>query len=146
MTVSISWLMATGPKMNNDCSLVTFDYLIFYGIYPLVIDLDQILGLYSLSGGTSYSKISWSFEATRFVFRLFESPGNLTGMHTTLNQCRRPFCYKHDRVTAQPQRLCLVCESPVISDTIQNPIHLFVKRQLPIHYIFFVNYQYPFYG
>ena len=36
-------------------------------------------GLYSLSGRTSYRKISWSIEATRFGFRLFQSLRNLTG-------------------------------------------------------------------
>ena len=37
------------------------------------------LGLYSLSGKTSYGKISWSLEAARFGFRLFQSLWNLTG-------------------------------------------------------------------
>ena len=36
-------------------------------------------GLYSLSGKTSYRKISWSLEAARFEFRLFQSLWNLTG-------------------------------------------------------------------
>ena len=36
-------------------------------------------GLYSLSGKTSYRKISWSLEAARFEFRLFISLWNLTG-------------------------------------------------------------------
>ena len=35
-------------------------------------------GLYSLSGRTSYRKISWSLEAARFGFRLFLSLRNLT--------------------------------------------------------------------
>ena len=39
----------------------------------------QSLGLYSLSGRTSYRKISWSLEATRFGFRLFQSLWILTG-------------------------------------------------------------------
>ena len=37
------------------------------------------LGLYSLSGKTFYGKISWSLEAARFGFRLFQSLWNLTG-------------------------------------------------------------------
>ena len=37
------------------------------------------LGLYSLSGKTSYGKISGSLEAARFGFRLFQSLWNLTG-------------------------------------------------------------------
>ena len=36
-------------------------------------------GLYSLSSKTSYRKISWSLEAARFGFRLFQSLWNLTG-------------------------------------------------------------------
>ena len=41
----------------------------------------RVHGLYSLSGETSYRKISWSLEATRFGFKLFQSLWNLTGMH-----------------------------------------------------------------
>ena len=37
------------------------------------------LGLYSLSGKTSYRKISWSLEAARFGFKLFQSLWNLAG-------------------------------------------------------------------
>ena len=37
------------------------------------------LGLYSLSGKTSYRKISWSLEPARFGFKLFQSLWNLTG-------------------------------------------------------------------
>ena len=36
-------------------------------------------GLSSLSGRTSYRKVSWSLEAARFVFRLFQSIWNSTG-------------------------------------------------------------------
>ena len=36
------------------------------------------LGLYSLSGKTSYRKISWSLEAARFGFKLFQLLWNLT--------------------------------------------------------------------
>ena len=39
----------------------------------------SLLGLYSLSGGTSYHKISWSLEAAWFGFRLFQSLWNLAG-------------------------------------------------------------------
>ena len=38
-----------------------------------------VLGLYSLSGRTSYHKISGSLEAARFGCRLFQSIWNLTG-------------------------------------------------------------------
>ena len=48
-----------------------------YGIFPHA--LNSMLGLYSLSGKTSYCKISWSLEVARFGFRLFQSLWNLTG-------------------------------------------------------------------
>ena len=45
---------------------------------PLAIsnDSNANLGLYSLSGRTSYPKISWSLEAARCGFRLFQSLWN----------------------------------------------------------------------
>ena len=39
----------------------------------------QYQGLYSLSGKTSYHKISWSLEAARFGSKLFQSLWNLAG-------------------------------------------------------------------
>ena len=36
-------------------------------------EFSKLQGLYSLSGKMSYRKISWSFEATGFGFRLFQS-------------------------------------------------------------------------
>ena len=42
------------------------------------------LGLYSLSGKTSYRKISWSLEAARFWFKLFQSLWNLVGTSAAL--------------------------------------------------------------
>ena len=53
----------------------------FIVYWMLFVDngLQCILGLYSLSGRTSYRKISWSLEATRFGFILFQSFWNLTG-------------------------------------------------------------------
>ena len=41
-------------------------------------------GLYSLSGKTSYRKISWSLEAARFGFKLFQSLWNLVGTSAAL--------------------------------------------------------------
>ena len=46
--------------------------------------LDTFLGLYSLSGKTSYRKISWSLEAARFGFKLFQSLWNLAGTSAAL--------------------------------------------------------------
>ena len=39
----------------------------------LTFDTDHDQGLSSLSGKTSYRKISWSLEAARFGFKLFQS-------------------------------------------------------------------------
>ena len=51
-----------------------------------------ILGLYSLSGQTSYCKISWSLEARIFRFRLQQSLWNLTATSTVaLPRCLSNF-------------------------------------------------------
>ena len=42
------------------------------------------LGLYLLSGKTSYRKISWSLEAARFGSKLFQSLWNLAGTSAAL--------------------------------------------------------------
>ena len=44
----------------------------------------SVLGSVSISDKTSYRKISWSFEATRFVFRIVQSLRNLTGTSAAL--------------------------------------------------------------
>ena len=49
-----------------------------------LIGLPPFLGLYSLSGKTSYHKISWSLEAARFEFKLFQSLWNLAGTSAAL--------------------------------------------------------------
>ena len=46
---------------------------------PQFLYVNIILGLYLLSGRTSYRKISWSFEAAGFRFRFIQSLWNLTG-------------------------------------------------------------------
>ena len=43
-----------------------------------------VQGLYSLSGKTSYRKISWSLEAARFGLKLFQSLCNLAGTSAAL--------------------------------------------------------------
>ena len=60
-------------------------------------------GLYSLSGKTSYRKISWSIEAARFRFRIFQSLWNLTG---TLAAALRDACqiserYAHNNIQSR---------------------------------------------
>ena len=59
-------------------------YLVFYGGYLLKHIFISTLGLYSLSGKTSYHKISWSLEAARFGFKLFQSLWNLAGTSAAL--------------------------------------------------------------
>ena len=44
----------------------------------------RLQGLYSLSGKTSYGKISWSLEAARFDIKLFQSLWNLAGTSAAL--------------------------------------------------------------
>ena len=78
------------PPRNSDTNLV-FN-VVFYCCYiwsvGQTVDMAAILeamalmwhqGLYSLSGKTSYRKISWSLEAARFGFKLFQSLWNLAG-------------------------------------------------------------------
>ena len=50
-------------------------------------------GLYSLSGKTSYRKISWSLEAARFGFKLLQSLWNLAGTSAAL----LPMCLSNFR-------------------------------------------------
>ena len=60
------------------------DYFLFsIEIYELS-DLLDFQGLYSLSGKTSYRKISWSLEAARFGFKPFQSLWNLAGTSAAL--------------------------------------------------------------
>ena len=51
--------------------------------YCVVVN-DSILSLFSLSGKTSYRKISWSIEAARLGFKLFQSLWNLAGTSAAL--------------------------------------------------------------
>ena len=48
-------------------------------------------GLYSLSGKTSYRKISWSLEAARFRFKLFQLLWNLASTSAALPRCLSNF-------------------------------------------------------
>ena len=54
----------------------------------------RTMGLYSLSGKTSYRKMLWSLEAARFVFRLFQSLWNLT----TISAAMLPRCLTNFRM------------------------------------------------
>ena len=55
--------------------------LVYFAPNPTEI---HYLGLYSLSGKMSYRKISWSLEAARFGFKLFQSLWNLAGTSAAL--------------------------------------------------------------
>ena len=59
----------------------------------------KYLGPYSLSGKTSYRKISWSLEAARFGFKLFQSLWNLAGTSAAL----LPRCLSNFRAIRQLQ-------------------------------------------
>ena len=60
----------------------------------------QTQGLYSLSCRTSYRKISWSLEAARFGFKLFQLLWNLTGT----SAAALPRCLSNFRVIRPLQR------------------------------------------
>ena len=62
---------------------ITYDMLDWYPLSRVGVS-DTTLGLYSLSGKTSYRKISWSLEAARFGFNLFQSLWNLAGTSAAL--------------------------------------------------------------
>ena len=67
------WSMAKLPCLDQ---LAQVSYL----WKPKWVYYPHLPGLYSLSGRTSYRKISWSVEAARFMFRLLQSLLNLTGI------------------------------------------------------------------
>ena len=81
------WLWSTW-SYRNICTFADLDKSVFYfqkqddgspdhDVHVIVLSHPQ--GLYSLSGKTSYRKISWSLEAARFGFKLFQSLWNLAG-------------------------------------------------------------------
>ena len=53
-------------------------------LYWISLQTAYVQGLYSLSGKTSYRKISWSLEATRFGFKPFQLLWNLAGTSAAL--------------------------------------------------------------
>ena len=60
-----------------------------------------IQGLYSLSGKTSYRKISWSLEAAKFVFRLFPIALKLDN-HLGSNAAEMPVKFQNDTIIITP--------------------------------------------
>ena len=61
--------------------------------YQIILHSEMTLGLCSLNGKTSYRKISWSLEAARFEFKLFQSLWNLAG--TSAAACQISERYDH---------------------------------------------------
>ena len=78
------------PVWINDNSYYDYKVNPSISIYRLgccpcpIVWSSQHQGLYSLSGKTSYRKISWSLEAARFGFKLFQSLWNLAGTSAAL--------------------------------------------------------------
>ena len=68
--------IATTKQIKSQPSAFNRNMLYITGLNPFN---ENMLGLYSLSGKTSYCKISWRLWVARFVFRLFQSLWNLTG-------------------------------------------------------------------
>ena len=74
---------AANVRMENEKQITaTSVTLASWRLNSSAIRLTQ--GLYSLSGKTSYRKISWSLEAARFGFKLFQSLWNLAGTSAAL--------------------------------------------------------------
>ena len=68
-----------GPQLVLITSFITVTRYVCCAIWFNSVIAARHQGLYSLSGRTSYRKISWSLEAARFTFRLFQSLWNVTG-------------------------------------------------------------------
>ena len=86
----------TAQMLISWYELFECDRLVMIGTSPKVYIGCQMTpqGLYSLSGKTSYRKISWSLEAARFGFELFQSLWNLAGTSEAL----LPRCLSNFRV------------------------------------------------
>ena len=70
------------PNYACGSRFVVFLFVLFYGMFIHILQgyfTEATLGLYSLSGRTSSREISWSLEAAKFGFRLFQSLWKLTG-------------------------------------------------------------------
>ena len=67
------WLVVSPDKMWK----TSWDHIEDFASTPRLYFND--VGLYSLSGRTSYRKISWGLEAAKFGFGLFQQLLNLTG-------------------------------------------------------------------
>ena len=86
--ICVSLCQSIKIKPTNIYIYVDFMALVRHNssTYPRKTFIDQwlwYLGLYSLSGRTSYRNISRSLEAARFGFELFHSLLNLTGTSAT---------------------------------------------------------------
>ena len=84
-------IFITGDSFVSSCSLWTTEMYVLLKKAPIA-HISQ--GLYSLSGKTSYHKISWRLKAARFGVKLFLSLWILTG---TRQQCCRDACQSSER-------------------------------------------------
>ena len=90
----------TPHEISTRFSFVVFSVIWYHSIYTCPEELlhrasEATQGLYSLSGKKSYRKISWSLEAARFRFKLFQSLWNLAGTSAAL----LPRCLSNFRAT-----------------------------------------------
>ena len=99
------WLQKTKWLMFLKWHLKLIFFYILIQISPTFVPKDPIYNNsgppYSLSGKTSYRKISWSLEAARFGFKLFLSLWNLAGTSAAL----LPRCLSNFRAIPPLQHL-----------------------------------------
>ena len=71
------------PLMTSSCEFSSFVRYVSLFKFPLLCYI-PIQGIYSLSGRTSYRKISWSLEAARLGVIMIPSLWDLTGISAAL--------------------------------------------------------------
>ena len=74
----------SGQSIYNNTNITIYICMKWPRIETMFNSVGPNHGLYSLSGKTSYQKISWSLEAARFGFKLFQSLWNLEGTSAAL--------------------------------------------------------------
>ena len=81
----LTHICVTRPQwVNGKMKISCAEWWLLCSDYTTDLIPQESLGLYSLSGKTSYRKISWSLEAARFGFKLFQSLWNLAGTSAAL--------------------------------------------------------------
>ena len=89
----------SGQSIYNNRNITIYICMKWPRIETMFNSVGQNYDLYSLSGKTSYLKISRSLEAARFGFKLFQSLWNLAGTSATL----LPRCLSNFRAIRQWQ-------------------------------------------